>query len=441
MKKFVLRITATAKEPESVFKLTRQFHSLSIEQNELIYNELIMELHGSKLRHLKLKKVFIQCLERLLKHTPLLEYIELSQVSLISMGPGKISLPNLKYIKLEDSSDEIFSLITDTTNLTTLEIINYENREITMKFIMQNPSINSLAIGYRNLENFFQNGDVLSVPFRLKKLDFAGFPTVVVADEECLKKFLKLHAQTLEEIRLPHIISNEICQIVFTLPNLKVLTFNVSSLPTEKSFYCCMMPLEKITKLRLVGKFPKHEIGKLFMANFPNVITLNLKHLKCSVWFMKFMHKISDSQKNIQHLKISNFFAGASPNLHFKNLKSLFVYNSQNIAVWKNFILTHSSTIEEIIVDKIHEEGKFKPNDILDILDLPKIRKLSIRGDRKSIDEIYSVIKSDYKQLREVNLRIFISKNYSLSIDKKIIFPCDKKFWWPQKCDKFINEE
>lgn len=404
---------------------------------------MILKLHGSKLRHLKLKKVFIQCLEGLLEHSPLLEYIELSQVSLISipMSTKKVPLPNLKHIKLEDSSDEIFSLFTDTPNLTTLEIINYENREITMKFIMQHPSIHSFSIGYRNLESFFQSEDVLSFPFRLKKLDFAGFPTIVTANEECLKKFLKLHAQTLEEIRLPHIISNEICQIVFTLPNLKVLTFNVSSLEQEKSFYCCMMPLEKITKLRLVGKFPKHEIGKLFMANFPNVITLNLKHLKCSVWFMKFMHKISESQKNIQHLKISNFFAGASPNLQFKNLKSLFVYNSQNIAVWKNFIQTHSSTLEEIIVDKIHEEGKFKKNDIEDLLDLPKIRKLSIRGDKKSIDDIYSVIKVDYKHLKEVNLRILVPKNYGLSIDKKIIFPSDKNFWWPQKCDKFIEEE
>jgi Leucine-rich repeat (LRR) protein len=441
MKKFVLKVTATAKEPEWIFLLKREFFSLEIQQNEIIYNQMILEMHGRKLRHLKLKKVFVQCLERFLQQTPLLEHLELSQVSLMSISKEGIKLPNLKRLRIEDSSDEILTMITGTKQLSTLEVINYENRQILMKFLMEHPNLTHFAIGHRNLDNFFQSQDVLSVPFRLKKLDFAGFPTVVVAYEECLRNFLKLHAPTLDHLRMPCIISNDTCQTVFTqIPNLKTLTYNVESLPMEKSFYCCLTPLEKVTSLRLVGKFPKHEVARLFIVNFPNNRILNMKHLNMSIWSMKFLQKISESQKQIEQLKIPNFFKGAPPNLLFRNLQSLFVYNSQNVSIWKNFVLTHSSTIEELIVDKLHDEGKLKTKDIEDILELPRLRKLTIRSDKKSIDEIWSVIKADYKQLKEVNLRIFIPKNFTSYVEKKIIFPSDKNFWWPEKCDKFIAQ-
>lgn len=444
MKKFVLKLTSSSwiLDIEKILNLQRQFYSIAIEQHELSFTyatRKVLSEHGGKLRHLKLTKVAVQSLEDLLQFAQLLESLELENVK-VNDQRKTVSLPSLKHLKIEACSDEVLDLINDAKHLSSLEIVSYENREIVMRFLMQHPTLDSLTIGYKVLENFFQADDITTVPFRLQKLDFSGYPMAIVAHEERLKNFLKLHAPTLHHLRMPHIITAEISQIVFTqLRNLTTLSINVDSLPTEKSFYCCMSPLEKVTTLRLIGKFPKHEVAKLFIANFPNVTSLNMKHLTCSIWFMKFLHKISQHQKKIEHLKIANFFKGASPYLQFQNLKTLFVMNSSNIALWKNFVLTHSSSLEEITVKNLLEEGKLKSKDVEDLLELPKLRKVSIGGDSKCIEEIWQFFRKDFKNLKELNFRIKTSKGHH--VNKKIIFPNDKQFWSAEKCDKYLKSE
>jgi hypothetical protein len=443
MKKFVLKLTTAAWiwEIEKILKLKRKYHSISIEQDEPIFTyatRKVLAEHGTKLRTFKLTKASVVSLQDLLQFTPLLESLELENISLTNTKDQQqpIDLPHLKHLKIDKCSDEILNLISGAKYLSNLEIVSYENREIVMKFLMKHPTIKSFSIGYKVFENFLQNEDVMTIPFRLQKLEFAGYPISVI-HENCLKKFIKLHAPTLNHIRNPHIVSTEIHQIVFNqIPNLKTVSINVESLPTEKSFYCCMSPLEKVTKLRLHGKFPKHEVAKLFIANFPSVVSLNMKYLKCSIWFMKFLQKISQHQKNIVHLKIPNFFKGTPNNLHFKHLKTLRVNTSQNLPFWKNFVHTHSSTIEEITVNRLHEEGKFKSKDIEDLLELPMLRRLTMNGDSKVVDEIWAVIRADYKQLKRVDFHITSIK--SSAVDKKIIFPHDKQYWLPEKYNKSI---
>lgn len=440
MKKFVLKLTSSSwiQDIENIINLKREFHSIYIDQN--VATRKVLVAHGAKLRHLKFAKASVQSLQDLLQFTPLLESLELENISLTKSREPRLPvlLPYLKHLKIEACNDEILDLIGSIKYLSSLELISYENRKIVIRFLMQHPTLKSLAIGHKVVENFFQNEDVTTVPFRLKKLEFAGLPIVIVAYEECLKKFLKLHAPTLDHIRIPHIISTDIHQIVFTqISNLKTLSINVESLPTEKSFYCCMSPLEKVTKLRIHGKFPKHEVAKLFIANFPAVVYLNMKYLTCSIWFMKFLHKIAQHQKNIEYLKIPNFFKGTKPNVQFRNLKSFYVNTSQYMDFWKNFVHAHSKTLEEITVNKLHEEGKFKQKDIEDLLELPKLRKLNINGDHKGIDEIWSIIKVDYKQLKELNFHITMLKGQA--IDKKIIFPSEKEFWSEEKVNKTIS--
>lgn len=444
MKRFVLKLTSGTwvLEIEKILKLKSEFHTICIEQNEPNFTyaaRKVLQKHGAKVRYLKYAKACIQSLEDLLQFTPLLECLELESISLTTTKEPRqpITLPHLKHLKIEGCSDEILDLITGAKYMSNLEIINYTNREIVMRFMMNNPSLQSLTIGYKVLENFFQNADILTVPFRLKKLNFTGYPMIIVAYEENLKKFLKLHAPTLDHLRLPHIVTSEISQIVFTQwRNLKTLSVNVESLPTEKSFYCCMSPLLQVTTLRLHGKFPKHEVAKLFIVNFPNVVTLDIKYLQCSIWTMKFLYKIAQSLKNIEHLKIHNFFKGTRRNLEFPKLKTFFVTSSQNMALWKNFVLTHSSTLEEITVKKLFDEVKLNSKDVDDLLELPNLRKITFGSDIKTIEDIWGFFKNDYKQLNELNFVITMPRGQY--IRKKIIFPCDKAFWSPDKCDKYI---
>lgn len=423
MKKFCLQLKNKSWIPEidKILKLRRKFHTIQVRQDskEFTYvTRKILSYYGAQLRCFTLEAANVQSMQGLFQLTPLLESLELSDISLTSTEDKvePAALPNLKSLRIgSNCNEEILNHIDGAKKLTSLSILSLEDRDIVLPFLMKLPSLESLVIGDRNL---LENAALTLVPFRLKKFMIRGLPINVAPFAENLKNFLKLHEATMQHLNIRTALDSEIHQTVFTqFKNLQSLRLNVDSLPTEKSFYYCMAPLTTVKTLKLHGRFRSHEVAKLFISFFPAVEELDMS-ITTSLWSSKFLKVIAAHQPNLQHLSINNFFKGTPPNLLFKKLKSLQV-NVLTGSFWINFVLTNR-TLEAITVNKINANS-LTQQDITNILELPSMHYMNFTGDTTIIKKIYEVIRRDQKKLQTVELRVYAQENV------KIIFPRDTK--------------
>lgn len=431
-------------ELDDIEKSKRKFHSLLIDQNARFAGSVncfvrtftalkrILTAHGPQLRKLIITQADIEFLHELLKLTPLLESLELVSATLYDMNA--LSFPQLKTLKVNYSSDDVLDLL-QVKNLTALEVTHYENCGFLARFLNELPALQSLTIDHS--AQMFQDDALTCVPFKLKKCGLRDKYGAFRPNEDHLKKFLKLHEATLEQISLDLAIGINIHRLVFTeFKSLKHLELNVTNLPNDKSFYSCMPTLDRVKTLKLQGKFRKHEVAKAFLANFPSLLTLDLKDVATATWSSKFLKTIASVQKNLQHLSIRNFFEGTRTNLHFKNLKSVHVKIIHSASRWMNFVLSHT-TLEKISVEGL-EHGKLSTEEIESLLELPELRNLHFTGNVGNIKKIYEVVKKDFKNLEAIVFNI--KTHHEKVVKMKIAFPSKNATWTSKEFDDVFTD-
>lgn len=449
MKKFLCLQHETATyfnfpEFEERMSSPRKLYSLDICQSDrfsTVASKYLLKIKGSQLRHFRLTFAAVMSIQDLLQFTPLLESLELIDVTFIydsETRPETIELPNLKHLKFEtrDSagSENFLDLVGAAPNLTSFDI-DIEGRvpaEISMvsRFLLHHPNIKELTVG-RQLIHYFFSLDLSQVPFRLNKLLLEGHVAAATIFRNNFKNFLVLHAATLTHLKLQMHLDQDCFQMIFSkLGNLKDLELSVSYLPVEKGFYTCMSPLRSVKRLTLSGKFQNHENAKIFMSNFPDVEELFLDNLTPSIWLSKFLKTIAKYQPNINTLSLKNLFQGTPPNLQFKHLKSFRVQKIYSQPLWKTFVHSHWS-LESLSINDI-DPHRLTPEDIEGILGLPRLRHIHIEGVLRSIVKVFDVVKMDYKNLKVAEFASGVRKKL------RILFPADKSEWNPQQYEEFF---
>lgn len=449
MKKFNLRVAVVKNMDkfEDILKSTKRYHSMSVYQTNQDYafaTKKLLTQHGSHLRYFKLSDANIQCPKDLFQCTPLLESLDLIDVSLAPTTDdpqGSITLPHLKHLKFHrrvKSCENFLDLITGVKSLKSLDldVEKIEDRRMVVTFLNKHPDIESFTIGSRMIENLFINDDITNIPFRLKKLILGGHLIGRREVGSSFADFLKLHEETLKFLRIEFGINNDFYQIVFTqFRNLTELEIFVTCLPSEKSFYFCMSAMKNVKKLKVLGRFQKHEIAKLFISNLPAIQDLDCRDLRTVKWFPKFLRTIATHQPDLQHLKIPNFYKGTPQNLHFQQLKSIYVSSIDQPQYWKNFVLNHD-TLESIIVKK-YEQSKLSVDDIESILNLPHLTHIRFNAKtRSAIKQVFDVVKKNYKNLRIAEFGINISGDKPETY--RIYLPRDRKDWQPEQHERFF---
>lgn len=450
MRKFNLSIHAVSDSSqfEEVLKSKRIYHTITVRQAVKGFSnatKILLQKHGSKLRFFKYFNADVPSVKKLFECTPLLETLELQDV--ISTPTNKdeslpISLPKLKHLKyfsLEPSKN-FLALIVGMKALKSfnVNVVRAEDRDMVIKFLMKHPGLETLTIGNRMDNNFFTENDVSDFKFKLRKLDIEACLTKPTVTQESFSGFMQLHESTLTNLTITGEISTDFYEIVFKqFSNLTDLELNVTSLPNEKSFYfCCISPLTSVKRLKLQGRFKKHETANWFFSLFPAVKELDVKELRTVKWFPSFLKKIAKYQQNLEHLAIRNFYEGTPKDQQFKVLKSIDVDRISTNLHWKKFVSGHRDTLESLTVDD-YMQGKLSPNDIEDILS-PKLRHIRFNSRSKSTKEIFNVVRKDYKKLKIAEF----GQTNEKPVDTRsieIYFPSDKREWHPEQYDHFFN--
>ena len=369
-----------------------------------------------------------------LKSTPLLESLKFYETSTIEES---ISLPRLKTLRTENT--EVLELIKDTTKLKSLEVADVSSGPALNNFLMNLSALTSLEIG--KTKYLFNDNCICKVPFKLTKFvmrELSAF--FMFRDENIFKQFLMLHQATLKQLSLCLVLNNSILNFTLTnFSNLDSLELNVSNLPTEKSFYCCLPSMETIKTLKLNGRFEKHEVAKAFLSIFHALESLDMNKVIPSLWFSKFLKTISSLYKNLQHLSVPILFKGTPPNLQFKKLKSFHIGSIYCSKFLLNFLANHLELEELSLADRF-EEGKLESCDVQKLLKyLPKLRHIRYQAPKQNIRKFYNIICKDFKQLNSITFAVIKNIQTTEFTEGKIILPLEQKYRKSDRYDSFIN--
>lgn len=423
----------------------KKFNSIYIETvcNEL---KLILNPHCSRLRSLKSSANFIKGLHSMLNMMPLLESLEL--IRTWTNDVNYVTLPHLKTLKFENvpATTEILQQITDTPKLSTLEITGFYNRDALVNFLTKLPNLTSLKIvdsDTSGVENLFQN-EIKNVPFKLEKL-VLKIRHFITPNEQNLTNFLALHQTSMKHLSLRTGaslgISNHISNFVFTkFSKLESLEIVVTFLPSDTSFYLCLTPMDSVKKMKLLGKFAKHEVAKLFFSNFPALEDLDLQNVQPSIWSSKFLKTISSLHKNLQHLAIPSIFKGTANNLHFKNLKSLHIGSIFSSVLLLNFLAQHSELTQLTLTDE-HENGKLSSEDVEKLMRyLPNLRHIHYKARMVNIKMFYDVICKNYRNLATITFEVLPKPPLDSDPDiVNFILPSEQKYRQANRYDSIID--
>lgn len=439
MKKFSLKLACQTKLDLKALEISKKnFHSASIEDANRMEN--VLKIHGAQLRCLKiLGKNFaaeMHDFDTFLKLVPSLESLELTQFNAKIMKP--FSIPQLKTLKIE--VDDILQLIKSASKLETLEVNTEFERDVLIYFLGTLTALTSLDIFLK--EDLFKNDISLNVQFKLKRFSLKeNRYRPVSVNEQHLKTFLELHQETMRHLSLKLALNSTVHHFLSVqFPHLQSIELVVTFLPCEKSFFCCMPKMESVKKMKLHGKFVKHEVAKMFFINFPSLEDLDMSELQSSIWSSKFLKTIATTQKNLQHLSTSSIFKGTHPNLYFKNLNSLHVGSISNSALLVNFILSHPKLEKVSITDK-SQTAKLAPEDVEKLMKrLPNLRLIRYNARVENIKTFYDVVSKDFKKLETI---IFMVSPKNLGDHEstiKIILPMEAKFRKQSRFDSIIKE-
>lgn len=443
MKKLTLRLTEKAwreKRYDSLEKSMKKIHSVSIDNipHELTLSRcltVVLDVFGSQLREFKSLANIIHGFDNSLKMMPQLESLQLIKTE--TPGMKLVSLPQLKTLKLQNT--EILERIADVPKLTTLEVSTIYDQEALVNFLMMLPALTSLEI--IDTERLFRHELIACVPFKLTKFVLDEKQTYI-PEEQTFKKFLTLHRDTLKHLSLKVRLNSNSYGFLFTnFLNLEYLELDVTFLPSEKSFYCCISSMDTVKKMKLHGKFAKHEIAKLFHSNFPALDELDMSSVQPSIWSSKFLKTISTMHKNLKDLKIPTIFKGTNQNLRFKKLKSLHIGHIFSSGFLLNFVYEHSDLVSLSLVDK-YENGKLTAEDIEKLLKhLPNLHHIHYKARIGNIKKFYdSVGKDCYRKLETITFEVLPNPLSEIETEVlKLILPMEQKYRQARRFDSKIK--
>lgn len=408
-----------------LMKSNRKFSSIS--ENLFLTGENLGEFlkaKGIHIRRLNWTHSSTNKFHDILKCVPNLEHLEITRGRLAMTE--KVSLANLKTLVLDLASQNILQLIDDTSKLKEITFFggNGYNAE-NARFIIKCSNLQELSAPLS-----FTLEEIDQIQFRLKKLsiktDGGSF------DENLLSKFLSLHENSLEDIRIKQPIPVPICNQIFTqFKHCRKLELDGDNLPDEQAFYLCLEPLSSVRELTIKSGIHKHRVAVALLTLFPLLEVLRFESFKVQIWFSKFLKSIPRRDPNLLHLKIHEFSKSTSVHMLFKNLKSIEVDSVQWKEPWLNFVLSHRN-LEKIVVKSL--TANLSNDDIQQVMQLPCLKYIEVGGEVKELKAFYEVVRKDFKNLCSIKFELLPARK-KLTID----IPSERQSWNSEKYNSYFE--
>jgi hypothetical protein len=258
-----------------------------------------------------------------------------------------------------------------------------EPREHLVNFLKTSPKLEVLDADDTTFNNLFSQP--IDFPMKLKKIRSFTNQHFTSEGAKRFEEFLKSQSASLDEFEWRRL-APSLTRVVLT--ELKNLTYlNLDTLPTEKSFYEGLQPMESVKKFHgsrvpneLLGLFPNLEVLKSSngSAVIPFLAAFNLKIKSLSL--STFVDKVDEAAK--------------LPNLEYLYIE--FNINVENLTI---FLLNNLSIVT--FCSRYFQES----NQLLDVLlNMPKLRHIKLGGEVLALGLAFDRIKSDPKSLQTLEM-------------------------------------
>lgn len=222
--------------------------------------------------------------------------------------------------------------------------------------------------------------------------------------------------------------------IISDLEQLSKLSIEISSLPTDRVFYDELKPNLSLKNLWLHKKISNDKAVKRFLQNCPNIVKLVLNEdiTYCINFIAAFNKKLIDL----------SFKSITTPvtDTQFKNLKNLTIDSIESSKAWMT--LVENCTSIEIFTVKFVDQETFVKNEIEFLLQQPTLRHLKFTGDYKDVKIIFDLIKTNFGNLKTLELSMMESSEYG-STGTAVVnfqFPSDFLKWNVNAADKKFSD-
>ncbi|KAJ6648545.1 hypothetical protein Bhyg_03775 [Pseudolycoriella hygida] len=433
-----------------ILSLTRRFQSISITLHSRDYMwtykpiNLLVQIaarHGPNIRKLALSNADIENssdFSSILSSMPLLNEVVLNRVKVDEVddftGGNEAFLSELNKLTLSNCYWIVFKFF-KSTPIRELQISNdvdFENvqqSEYYMQFLQGSQRLESIEVKSMRSAQTFKTTLDGAICLKLKRLKYWSIrPMYDIKNiDSIFGTFLEAQASSLTELELEYV-HPTIVKIIFTkLKVLEKLTINGKMLPSESSFYASFKKMPKLKELVLRDHITCELAVKVILANCANLETFSFRGEPISFLdnILNFMAANNPAVKSLSLPEI------ISPELKFHHLKFLHVSDYETFENLLQF-LNYNPTVETLSLSFYKTGGILDDSTLEALLSHPNLRHLVVTADYIALNDIYDKIKSDYRNLKSMDLRSHGEDNGTL-----IRFPNDKAQWKP--LDKIIK--
>ena len=428
-------------EIDEVLSLKRKFVTIDVTledihaPNSTDLFAKVAESCGSRVRKLIMQDADFKSssvLSNILLSMPLLEELEIRELRCPEKFPLRsVKLNRLKVLKISNVDWKFFQYM-KAPNVTTFEVddsemnISDDSVEFLTSFLKSSADLESLGIEEYIIDKIFCSKAIKSFPLKLKKIDFQNNDLT----DQHFARFLATQASSLEELEI-QFGSRDIYEVIFKeMKVLKTLRMNMDTLPTDKEFYDRLKPIKSLKEIFSNFGFSDEVSAKGILGNCPNLEVLNVTMHGNGFDLLSF---IAINNPKITTLSIKTLKGHTSPDIKFRSLKQLQLYEVKNIEFLLTFI-RNNPALETLSIWWI-DEDVLQPKDLDVLMDESNLRHLKFMGECETMKAIYDKLKVDYKNLKSLELSV----NYGSLTGMPVLyfeFPEDVTKWNPQ-CEYF----
>ncbi|XP_070506806.1 uncharacterized protein [Chironomus tepperi] len=432
MKKFQLNLEESNLMIQKAKLLNRKHQIIKVKNlNESTMD--VISLHNLQSLQISCCKIESTIFAKVLSQLKLLEIFSAKAVAFIDDFEidddfKRVSL-KLKELRIEYCDIDLVEFF-DTDSLEIFEVSSLltEECDSVINLLKRQKNLKKFGVGGVICENFYQSDEIYKFSFRLKslKIDKASMTN---DQNDPLFKFLLLQQDSLTSMKILYPIETVVHRFILeNLVNLTHLEMPVSTLSENHEDILNQLPRNQhIESIKFFGILRNLNNAKLVMNIFPNIKHLDLSQITTHIWFMDFLHYVSQTFKNLESLKIPNLF---NQRLHqgifFPKLTSFSVAKIYDETIYNPFIRRHSGTLEDIYIGWT-DDNFIKGLTVDEIMNCSKLKRVTISSYSPLVTRMFNKVSAKNKQwILESRIKNNLDLDYIPLIFK---FPDDKAVW------------
>lgn len=264
-------------------------------------------------------------------------------------------------------------------------IARNEKLEYLLNFLSAAKKLKVIDVDDCVVEKVFSSSS--NFDFKLKRFQSYSHRPLSPAAEENFVKFLKSQASCLEEFRWNRL-QHSMTKVVLTeLKNLVKLELDSESLPTDKSFYDQLKPMEKLRS------FPGLRVPKFLLGLLPNLEQLKTSEGSSIILFL------STYNPSLKSLSIGSFRDEVDAKVVLKKLEYFYVEWDSGTEHLIKF-LTNNPTIVTFCSRYYADNTQ-----LIDVLlNMPNLKHLKLGGEVTDLQSTFKKIKNNPKRLETLEM-------------------------------------